>query len=200
MTGGSPTPPVEAGDTRQTPGGRSAALARRLGALVYEALLLAALALIAGFLLLPLVTPSAAHASTLAVPTVFLRTMLFCALAAGGAIYCTWFWSDGRRTLPQKTWKLRLVDIAGGPLTRRVALTRYAAGWIGPAAALAASVLLRPLGLGRYAATLLALNYVWALVDPAHQFLHDRIARTRLVDDADAGRPANQGTSTRVAR
>ena len=61
-------------------------------------------------------------------------------------------------------------------------------------------VLLRPLGLGRYAATLLALNYVWAMVDPAHQFLHDRIARTRLVDDADAGRPANQGTSTRVAR
>jgi len=36
-------------------------------------------------------------------------------------------------------------------------------------------------GYARSAVGLLALNYAWALVDPDRQFLHDRIAGTRLV-------------------
>src|SRR6478736_519094 len=99
-----------------------------MGALVYEALLLGALALVAGFLLLPLVSP--ARGATLAIPPIFVRTMTFCMLVAAAAIYYGWFWSEGRRTLPQKTWRLRLVDVDGGPLPRATALVRYAAGWI----------------------------------------------------------------------
>ena len=158
-----------------------ASLARRFAALLYEALLLAAMALVAGFLFLPLVSSSGVGQRTLTVPPLFARTMLFCALVAGGAIYYTWCWSGGRRTLPQKTWRLRIVDADGHALTRKMALLRYAMAWTGPAVASAAYVVLRPTGFGRYAAVLLALNYAWALVDPDRQFLHDRIAGTRIV-------------------
>jgi uncharacterized RDD family membrane protein YckC len=158
-----------------------ASLARRLGALLYEALLLAAMALIAGFALLPLAPPHAGTYRALSVPGVLARTAMFCILAAGAAWFYAWSWSEGRRTLPQKTWRLALVDARGRPPTRRAALVRYAAAWIGPAAAIAAYVALRPTGHARYAAALLALNYAWALVDRERRFLHDRIAGTRLV-------------------
>lgn len=156
-------------------------LPRRLGALAYEALLLAALALVAGFVLLPFMSP--ARAASPAIAPVFLRTMMFCVLTAGAAIYYGWFWSEGRRTLPQKTWRLRLVDVDGAPLSRATALVRYAAGWIGPAAAIATYAALRPAAADRYAALLLLANYAWALIDTDRQFLHDRIAGTQVVDD-----------------
>lgn len=160
-----------------------AGLRRRLGALVYEALLLVAMAFIVGFLFLPLVSPSSASHRALTVPPVFVRALMFCSLVGGGAIYYRWCWSAGRRTLPQKTWRLRLADRRGRPLSPRTAVLRYAAGWIGPATALIAYAALRPTGLTRYALALACLNYAWALVDPDRQFLHDRIAGTRVVQD-----------------
>jgi hypothetical protein len=58
---------------------------------------------------------------------------------------------------------------------------RYLAWWIGPALGLAAYALLRPHGLGAIAVPLFLLDYLAALVDPERQFLHDRIAATRIV-------------------
>ncbi len=171
-----PTRPVSASND---PPSRDASLALRLAALFYEALLLVAMAVIAGFALLPLATPHVGR--TLAVPGVPARIAMFCILAAGAAWFYAWSWSDGRRTLPQKTWRLALVEAQGGPPSRRAALLRYAAAWIGPAAAIAGYAALRPSGHARYAAALLALNYAWALVDRDRRFLHDRIAGTRLV-------------------
>ena len=92
----------------------------------------------------------------------------------------------GRCSLPQKTWRLRLVTDDGSNLPRTVALVRYVAGWIGPALALAAYAALRGTGAARWATSLLLFNYAWALVDPDRQFLHDRLAGTRVVDDAPA--------------
>lgn len=165
----------------------TASLRRRLGALVYEGLLFVALAICAGFALLPLASPT--HADSLTIPPVFVRTMLFCALAAGAALYCTWFWTDGRRTLPQKTWRLRLIAADGSNVSRAQALVRYTAGWIGPALAVAAYALLRGNMTARYTALLLLINYAWAWIDPDRQFLHDRLAGTRIVDDAIAREP-----------
>ena len=139
------------------------------------------MALVAGFLLLPLVSPGGARSDTLTIAPLFVRTMMFCALVAGGAGYSIWCWSGGRRTLPQKTWRLRIVDAGGGAPTPRTALLRYAAWWIGPAAGAVAAAALHPAGHRRYAVLLLALNYAWALVDRDHRFLHDRIAGTRIV-------------------
>lgn len=157
---------------------RLAPFGRRCASLAYESLLLAALVLVTGFALLPLVTPGQAG---LAVPGLPQRVFLFCAYFAVLAWYFTWSWAGGRRTLPMKTWRLALVDVAGAPLSRRTALLRYLATWVGPVLALAAYGALHPLGWGAHAAWLVAFNFLWALVDPARQFLHDRIAGTRIV-------------------
>lgn len=161
-----------------------ASFARRIGALLYEALLLVAMAFFAGFLFLPVVSPWGAGHRTLTVPPVLARTMMFCAMAGGAAAYYAWCWSGSRRTLPQKTWRLRLVNRRGGPPSRRQALVRYAAAWIGPALALAGYALLHASGNAGNALAFAALNYCWAIIDPDRQFLHDRIAGTLVVNDA----------------
>ena len=157
-----------------------AGLARRLAAVAYEALLLAALLLVANFLLLPLVTP--VHpGSALTLPDLGARTLLFCALFAIAGLYFVWSWTGGRRTLAQKTWRLRVVARDGAALDYRRAFVRYLAVWIGPGLALATYVVAKPYGLGGIALVPLALDYLAAFVDPERQFLHDRIAGTRIV-------------------
>ena len=162
-----------------------ASLFRRLACLAYEALLLTALLFIASFAVLPLVSRGRATAAApLTLPDAPSRAFLFCLLFAGAAIYYVWCWTGGRRTLPQKTWRLRLVDGDGGALDYRRALVRYLAAWIGPALALVVYVGLRPYGLGGVALVLLALDYLAAFVDPDRQFLHDRLAGARVVADS----------------
>ncbi|MGE5089054.1 MAG: RDD family protein, partial [Candidatus Levyibacteriota bacterium] len=179
--------PGEAGQPLPT-----ARLARRVGALAYEALLLVAMAFGVGFALLPLMSPVGSGSRELVVPQTFARVLMGCALVGGAALYYGWCWSRGRRTLPQKTWRLRLVDHDGRALTWRRALLRYAAAWIGPAMALAAYAALHPSGHARSALAFVLVNYCWALFDRDGQFLHDRLAGTRVVatsDEADASPP-----------
>lgn len=133
----------------------------------------------ANFALLPLVTP--ARGKELVLPALFERIVLFCLLFALLAAYFVWCWSDGRRTLAMKTWKLRLVRADGGAVAPKVALLRYLATWVGPALAVAAYAGLARFGWGAHAAWLVAFNFLWAFVDRERLFLHDRIARTRIV-------------------
>ena len=150
----------------------------------YEALLLGALLFIANFLLLPIVSPAyRAGVPALIVPDSATRALLFCALFAVAAAYFVWSWTGGRRTLPMKTWQMRLVDSRGAPLTYKTAFVRFLGGWIGPGLALLIYASLRPEGLGAVAFAMLPLNYVAALFDPQKQFLHDRLAGTRIVQD-----------------
>ena len=60
-----------------------------------------------------------------------------------------------------KTWKLRIANPDGSPLRPTQALLRYLAAW--------PSVVVFGLGL------------FWALIDKDGQYLHDRIAGTRIV-------------------
>ena len=159
-----------------------AALPRRLISVGYEALLLAAVLFVANFLLLPVV--SAGHrGSALTVPDLPTRVLLFCAVLAIAGGYFTASWTAGRRTLPMKTWRMRIVDLRGAPLTYKTALVRYLAAWIGPGLALLIYALLRGRGLGAVALVMLGLNYVAAFFDPEKQFLHDRVAGTRILED-----------------
>ena len=80
-----------------------------------------------------------------------------------------------------RTWRLALRNADGTSPSPARALCRYLAWWIGPACAIGAYLALRPLGHGRWALAALAINYAWALIDSDRQFLHDRIAGTRLV-------------------
>jgi uncharacterized RDD family membrane protein YckC len=61
-----------------------------------------------------------------------------------------------------KTWKLSLVSNDGSRLRPLQAILRYLAAW--------PSILVFGTGI------------LWALIDKDRQFLHDRIAGTRIVD------------------
>ncbi len=75
--------------------------------------------------------------------------------------YFVWCWTKSGQTLPMKTWKLRIANPDGSQLRPTQALLRYLAAW--------PSVVIFGLGL------------FWALIDKDGQYLHDRIAGTRIV-------------------
>jgi uncharacterized RDD family membrane protein YckC len=154
---------------------------RRYLALGYEGLLLAAIALLVGFLTLPVVAPAAGGNRILAVPPLAGRALSASLLFGTAGLYFVWSWTGGRRTLPMKTWKMTLARADGGPVDGKAAVVRYMAAWVGPAAALIAHSALSPAGLGAHALWLAALGYLWPLVDRDRQFLHDRVAGTRIV-------------------
>ncbi len=81
-------------------------------------------------------------------------------LAISGAyfIYC---WTHGGQTLPMKTWRVRLVTRGGGMVSLKTGVVRYAFAVFG-------------IGLG-------GLGFIWAIFDTERQFLHDRLAGTRII-------------------
>jgi uncharacterized RDD family membrane protein YckC len=84
---------------------------------------------------------------------------LYLALVAGA--YFIWQWLRGGQTLAMKTWHLRLIAKDGSAVTPRQALLRYVAALGG--------------------LTFMGLGFLWALLDRNRVFLHDRVARTRIV-------------------
>jgi len=146
----------------------------------YEGLLLAAVVVVVGFLTLPS-TPAGNPDGVLLLPPLPARVFSACLVFSAVGLYCTWSWSGGRRTLPMKTWRLALIRADGRPVDARTAVVRYLGAWIGPVVSLAAHAALQPAHLGANAAWLVAIGYLWPIVDPDRQFLHDRIAGTRIV-------------------
>jgi len=172
--------PAEAGPRRP-----AASLARRLAAAAYEALLLAAIVVLVGFLTMPLVSPVTRSVRTPEVPPLPARVLSACLVFGAAGLYFVRSWTGGRRTLPMKTWRLALEKNDGRPVDARAAVTRYLAAWIGPLVALVAYEVLKPAMVATHAPWLAAINFAWALVDPGRQFLHDRIAGTRIVTGPD---------------
>ena len=70
------------------------------------------------------------------------------------AAYFLWCWLRGGQTLAMRAWKIRLVHVTPGKAVARFVI----------------------------AAALLPLSILWALLDRDGQFLHDRLAGTRLID------------------
>ena len=158
-----------------------AGVIRRLAASLYEILLLAALALVVGFALLPAAPSLPADERALPLLKPVAQAISFGCLFSVLGANCAWGWSDGRRTLPMKTWRLAMQSTRGAPVSISRAALRYVACWIGPGLAIAAYAAMRPLGYSHWAVALLAVNYAWALVNSDRQFLQDRVAGSRLV-------------------
>lgn len=126
-------------------------LLRRLAALVYDTLLLAAFWMAATGLWV------AARGDAVPAGHPLFRLYLLAVTFAflGG------FWVHAGRTLGMQAWRLRLVAADGGPVTWATALARF----------LAAGLSLLLLGGG----------FVWALIDPEGRTLHDRLSATKVV-------------------
>jgi len=125
---------------------------RRLVCMLYESLVVFSILLI-GFLL-PQIVLSGFH---FAPSPGMLWLHVFLLLLA----YFAWCWLNGGQTLPMKTWKLRIISTEDTALRPLQAVLRYLAAW--------PSILF--FGFGVF----------WALFDKDGQFLHDRIAGTRII-------------------
>ncbi|MCM8595818.1 MAG: RDD family protein [Candidatus Accumulibacter sp.] len=123
--------------------------------MAYECLLLLAVAAV--LVVVPHILLGA-FAHRLASPIV-VRAHCFLVLL----VYFVWFWSNGRRTLAMKTWRMRLLTRDGGPVRPAQALLRYLLCW--------PSLLIGGAGI------------LWGFFDRDRQFLHDRLAGTMLVSE-----------------
>jgi uncharacterized RDD family membrane protein YckC len=149
---------------------------RRLASMCYEAVVLAALAFFAGSLFL--LASQGQQASGL------LRFALQLYLLAVFAAYFLWCWLRGGQTLPMKAWRIRLVAPGHARVPPRAALARflYATLFIGAfLASVAAAFEHRNVLLAFASLALSGVGIGWALVDRDRQFLHDRLAGTRLI-------------------
>ena len=130
-----------------------ATLPRRLGAMLYDGLLLCAL-LLAAAAPVVILAGGAEHW--------FIRGPWFqLYLYAVGFVFFAWCWVHGGQTLGLQSWRLRVVRRDGGNLGWRDAALRY----------LGATVSLGALGLG----------FIAILLNPQRLAWHDRLSRTRVV-------------------
>ncbi len=125
---------------------------RRVVSMIYEFLLLLAVLFIASFIF---------HLIFRDTHAVYFRPLFQFYLLVIMGIYFTWFWTHGGQTLAMQTWKMRVVTVNGNHLGKRQAITRY---------------LFAVTGI-----TFFGFSIFWALFDRDHQFLHDRLAGTRIV-------------------
>ena len=126
-------------------------LARRLAAMAYDFLLASAVLFLAG---LPVAV--IADGNLAGMGRLVYQGYLFFVLG----LYFNYCWHRGGQTLGMKTWKLRVVRFDGAQVSRRRAALRYLLAW--PSIGFAGA------------------GIVWTLFDRDGQYLHDRLAGTRI--------------------
>lgn len=148
---------------------------RRLIAMVYETFLLLAVEMLAVALYL-LVTRNN-HAPVFQYG---LKVWLFVVTGA----YFVWGWTNSGHTLAMKTWRMQVVTNGHARLPLTTAIVRYllAWGWFLPALLACTALGLKDKG---QVGTAIAVGVIgWGLtafLDRDRQFLHDRLAGTRIV-------------------
>lgn len=126
---------------------------RRILSMIYESLLLLAVLFVASFIFHLVFRDTTSP--------LFKPAHQFYLLVVMGA-YFIWFWIHGGQTLAMQTWKLRLTTIAGEKVNLKQAIARYLFAVVG--------------------ISLFGCGVLWALFDRDRQFLHDRLAGTRIVN------------------
>lgn len=136
---------------------------RRMGAVLYDTLLVGGSLIIIGGILSTILARSLG-VEYLIPGSLPARLMQLIYLAMAFAFF-GWFWTHGGQTLGMRAWKIRVVDLNNQPLTWTQAGMRFfwsLISWM-----------------------VFGLGYVWALFDPEQLTLHDRMSKTRLVRVAD---------------
>ncbi len=146
-----------AGTTATEPTPAPAGLLRRLAAMVYDALLLAALSMVVTGLFLPATGGQAVTPQDFPMLAVVYRLALVAVVIGFFGV----FWTRRGQTLGMTSWRLRVQRVDGSLL-----------GWGDVVARLGAALLSAlPAGLG----------YLWIAVDPQKRAWHDMLTRTQVV-------------------
>lgn len=159
------------------PGICAPSLGRRMACFLYEAALL--FGVVFASALLYAVLTDQRHAMQ------GREGLLITALVLMPGIYLVWYWSQTGQTLPMQTWHVRLTGVDGRRVSRLRATARYVASWVWflPALALWHAAGWRSAATLAVALAAGVVGYaVLALAHPQHQFWHDALCGTRLVD------------------
>lgn len=148
---------------------------RRLISMIYEAFLLVAVEMLATGIYLAVTgnrqEPVFQHG---------LKAVVFLVAAA----YFIHFWTDSGHTLAMKTWRIKVVQPGHARLPFRTAALRYLLSWGWFLPALVACYALGIKGKAEVAGVIAVGLAGWAMtafLDKDRQFLHDKLAGTRLV-------------------
>jgi len=134
-------------------------LFRRLGAIMYDSMLVTAVVFTA-FALLYL--PLAVGFGLVDInDTGQYKYLFFIYMLTVGVGFHIWFWTHGGQTLGMRTWSMKLFSEDGGTVSVRQALVRYGV----------AVISLLAFGLG----------FLWSLFDKEKRSWHDMASGTRLV-------------------
>ncbi|MBL8487537.1 MAG: RDD family protein [Rhodocyclaceae bacterium] len=125
---------------------------RRLASLLYESLLL--LGVLSVAFMIPHLALGLLMHWTAPGPLLLLHVFL----VLGG--YFLWYWNHGGQTLAMQTWRICVESAGGGRPTSSRLVLRYLLSW--------PSLLFYGAGIW------------WAFLDRDRQFLHDRLAGTRI--------------------
>lgn len=152
---------------------------RRLGALMYDTLLLLALIVIAGFIALPFTGGDAPSPGN-----PFYQTYLFVLCY----VFFAWFWTRSGQTLGMRAWRLRVQNKDGSAISWSQSLLRFMSGL--------ASLLLFGIGFyfiksepmsirflqGVAALVVFTLSFLWIFVDKKKLAWHDHFSSCQVVE------------------
>ncbi|MGH8500437.1 MAG: RDD family protein, partial [Methylococcales bacterium] len=125
---------------------------RRLGAILYDGLVLSGLLFAATACVLPFNGGQAISPDQWQFPA-YLALVSF--------LFFGWFWTHGGQTLGMRAWKIRVTNLSGEPITWSQALIRFACALLSWSAA----------GIG----------YWWIAFSRDHNGWHDLLSRSRIV-------------------
>lgn len=127
-------------------------LARRLGAISYDALILITLLILTSMLISIPFNINPEH------PLFFVYQGCIYSISF---LFYGWFWTHGGQTLGMKTWKFKITSTDGGKVNWLKALVRF----------LVAIISWLPFGLG----------YIWSMFDRQKRTWHDIASKTQLI-------------------
>ncbi len=127
-------------------------LMRRLAAILYDSLLLAAILFLAGLPAAPILGEAPSFVAIL-----LFRFYLLLIIFA----FFAWFWSHGGQTLGMRAWRIRLQNRNPGPVSLWQLMLRF----------IVATFSWLAFGLG----------FLWSLIDKEKLTWHDRYSMTELV-------------------
>ena len=140
-----------------------AALWRRLAAMIYDSIIIAAIWIVVGFIVLSAFGIERAQMvqNETVVMNSWYRVTLFCAMLLSAYLFFAWFWTHSGQTLGMQAWKLRVQNTDGSAISYWQALQRF---------------VLAPLSL-----CLLGAGYLYLFFNAQKQTFHDRLSKSVVV-------------------